>query len=176
MRKLKDPSSLKQEMSGKSAEDEDQLSPTTTIEVDKEVNGRHYRGTFIFKVPTLGDMIMIGKMKTAYLPQGAAADPTAATLVEQVCYLEVCLQDPRPSWWKPLEFREADVLTHLYLEAAAYANKFLGRDANGRTTDQSHAATDDASDGADSEGNVEPSLQPSEQRSPVVVHDTAGSR
>ena len=97
---IQDPSELRERLEGKTTEAEG-LPPTTVIDV-KGTHGRRYVGRFTYKVPTLGDQIAIGQLKSIYLPQGAVADQNATFIVEQISYLEVTLaKEGRPAWYKP---------------------------------------------------------------------------
>ena len=171
--RLKDPATVRRELQGESVEDPSQMKDTTTISVDETIRGVNYRGTFVYKVPTLADSILIGRMKTQYLPEGSAADQTAALLVEQICYLEVTLQQPRPAWWKPLEFREGDLVALVYSEALAYANKFLGRHEKHGTAESSDDESGDGWDASSDEGDVGEDLSGADQRSKITLsHST----
>lgn len=164
------------------AETEEELPPITTIELDcTDDRGRQYKGSFVFKVPTLGDQIVIGKLKAQYLPDGAAADTNAALLVEQICYLEVCLQfsnkHPRPDWWKPFHFYDATPVTALYMEVMAYEARFHGGDKDS-DADQGDAGTgqeDGVGTAATDQPHVGRKVQPPAKRREVVSPDTARS-
>jgi hypothetical protein len=125
---LQDPRKLLDEMKGEAESETKQPIPLITrFDIDTELGGIQYKGTFTYKVPNLGEQILIGKLKNSYLPDGSSADGHSALLVEQICYLQVTLQDPTPSWWKPMEFHAADIVSILYAKGLAYANTFLGR-------------------------------------------------
>jgi hypothetical protein len=104
--------------------------------------GVRYQGDFIYRVPRMIDQVSIGRLKSEYLPQGGMADPNAAIIVEQLCYLAVTIQDPKPAWWKPSEFYDAAPLGAVYKEALDYERKFHGGDA-----DDSEARSGVGSDG-----------------------------
>lgn len=140
-------------------EEKEELSPATTLHVDCiDKRGHRYLGAFHYRVPTLGDLVEIGKMKTFYLPQGAAADDTARLLIEEICYLEVTLQKPRPSWWEPFKMFDPLPVHRLYAEAMSYERRFLGR-----------AQVDGSGAGAGSESAEDAGAVP------VEAHDGAGA-
>lgn len=174
-RKLKSPSELREEMEVRDRE-QTTLSNITTIEIDETVNGQRFKGAFTYKVPTLGDQILIGRMKSQYLPNGAAADPNAQALVEWLCYLEVTLQKPLPAWWKPMEFTASDVVAKLYSEVVAYANSFLGRGKDRGEAEGDDGLQDDGGDDPDAQGDVESEIQSPHQRSKVVIADSSRAK
>lgn len=113
------------------AAEKEKLDAETWFEIDcTDTRGNRYRGRFHYRVPTLGQTIEIGRMKAAYLPNGAATDRTAALLVEQICYLHITLQKPTPAWWKPFELYDALPVSTLYAEAISYEARFLGVGSN----------------------------------------------
>jgi hypothetical protein len=170
---LKTPSELRRELTQKPSTTQPRLPPFTRIEVDETIRGVRYAGSFTFKVPTLADQIVIGQMKARYLPNGSKTDPTSELLVEQICYLEVTLQEPRPSWWRPLEFTEADVLAKVYVEAMGYANTFLGRDKIDRATDSADGVGDDGGDDGGAESAVVKDLPSADERpTTIIAHST----
>jgi len=167
MDSLKSPSEIKRELTQKKPTE--RLPPTTRIEVDETIRGVRYAGTFVFKVPTLADQIVIGQIKARYLPNGGKADPVSELLVEQICFLEVTLQDPKPSWWRPLEFTESDLLAKVYVEAMGYANTFLGRNSvSGEVDGDNGIGNDGGGDGA-SESTVDEGVSSADQRPPLVI-------
>lgn len=167
-RKLKSPSELRDEIEHRDRE-QAVLSNITTIPIDEVVNGQRFTGTFTFKVPNLGEQILIGQMKSKYLPNGAVADANAAALVEWICYLEVTLQDPKPTWWKPMEFSASDIVAKLYSEAVAYANRFLGRDKDRGSAQGDDGVQDGGWNDPDTQGDVESAVQSADQRSKVTL-------
>jgi hypothetical protein len=167
MDSLKSPSEIKKELTQKKPTE--RLPTTTRIEVDETIRGVRYAGTFVFKVPTLADQILIGQIKARYLPNGGKADPVSELLVEQICFLEVTLQDPKPSWWRPLEFTESDLLARVYVEAMGYANTFLGRNAvSGKTDGDNDIGNDGRDDGA-SEGAVGEGVPSADERPKTII-------
>ncbi len=148
----------------------DYTRPYHSFEFDRTVRGQQYKGTFTSKVPSLGDMIEIGRMKTAYLPQGSAADASAAVLVEAICYLEVVLEKDRPEWWSPLDFLDSAIVMMVYAEVVAYANKFLGRDTeSGDTAGTDEEQGEPGGTGSPDESSVDEDVQPAPQRREVVI-------
>lgn len=108
------------------------LPPLTTLTIDVTGSrGKHYQGSFVFKVPTIGEQIEIGRLKAAYLPQGATSDPNAALLVEQCCFLEVTIQKKgMPAWFRPFDLYDAAPVSALYAEAIKYERRFHRTDKN----------------------------------------------
>jgi hypothetical protein len=145
---LKDPAELIRELDDKQKPSDEELPPITVLELDVEgTRGRRYRDQFHFKVPTLADQIMIGKLKNQYLPEGGAADINATALVEQICYLEVTLQKPRPDWWEPFAFYDATPIAALYKEALAYERKFHGEHDDNQPDSEGAGSTERPDDG-----------------------------
>lgn len=166
MAKLKSPDELKMDLARNPTE---QLKAFTSFTIDETILGIRYQGLFNFKVPTVADQIMIGQMKNNYLPNGGKADPQSELLVEQICYLSVTLQDPKPVWWKPMEFTATDLISKLYLEALAYANRFLGRNTDTGANSGSNESQDDGSDALGDESAMGENLQRPNERSKVTL-------
>jgi hypothetical protein len=166
---LRTPAEMRAEVEGADSDQQaEQLPPTTTFNIDETVRGRRFQGTFGFKVPTLADQIVIGQMKNRYLPGGGTADVQSALLVEYICYLEVTLTS-KPTWWKPLEFTEADLVMKVYQEAVSYTNRFLGRGPKRREADSDDGGEDGGGGDSDPEGDVEPSVSSPDQRSKTTL-------
>lgn len=152
--KLQDPEDLLAKHRGQAApEEEEQLLPTTTISIDEKDNqGRRYAGSFLFTVPTFGQQIEIGRMKAQYLPEGARADVNAATLVDLLCYLTVCIDftgaHKKPTWWNPLSARVAAPYLVLYGRCLDYEARFHGRIPQHRG-DDGELSSEDGSHGDD---------------------------
>lgn len=122
------------------AAEKEKLDAETWIELDcTDARGFRYQGRFHFRVPTLGQQIEIGRMKAAYLPNGAAMDRTATLLVEQICYLHITLQKPLPKWWTPFEMFDATPVSTLYAEAISYEARFLGAGSNAGSNAGAHS-------------------------------------
>jgi hypothetical protein len=172
---MKSPAEHKAALTGE-REAEEELSPTTTISIDETVRGKRYQATFVYEVPTLGDQILIGQLKNKYLPDGGQADPLSAHLVEQICYLEVTLKGEKPAWWTPMTFRESDLIAKLYVEGVAYANRFLGRDADDGAADSPDAGGLAGSGAPGNEGDVGEDLPGADERSPTVISHSARAR
>jgi len=146
------------------------LTPVTTIQLDAKGTTRHWAGEFTYKVPTLADQIKIGAMKTAYLPMGSANDPTAAMLVEQICYLEITLTK-KPDWWKPMDFYDATPVSALYKEVTQYERRFHG-EREDAIADEGGAVGVEEPDG-DGGVDVGRKVQPPAQRSETLVSHSA---
>jgi len=156
-------------------EAESSLPSITKIHVSVVgTRGVRYQGDFIYRVPRMIDQVSIGRLKSEYLPQGGMADPNAAIIVEQLCYLAVTIQDPKPDWWKPSEFYDAAPLGAVYKEALNYERKFHGGDA-----DDSKVRSGVGSDGILESDGPEPASEvavgrkvqpPSKRRETLVTH------
>lgn len=156
-------------------EEKPDLPPMTKFAIDfADRKGKRWQGEFIYKVPTLGDMLRIANLKTAQLPAGSPWDANGAMLSEMMCYLEVTLQKPRPKWWSPHLFYSAEVLAKVYAEATAYADRFLGRTPpSGGDEGKAREEEGDAPPGDD---DVEREVQPpSQRRETLVSHTSRGS-
>lgn len=155
------------------AQDRGELPAMTRLHIDVEgTRGKRYRGEFHYTVPTLADQIQMGRLKATYLPQGAAADANAAILAEQICYLAVTIQDPKPEWWNPFAMYDAAPIGALYGEALKYERKFHGRDEDDRGDDAGAAESSAGSDGgseADGEATVGRKVQPPAKRRETIV-------
>jgi len=159
-------------------EEAEDLPPITKIHIDVQGwRGRRYEGDFVFKVPTLGDQIAIGRMKAAYLPTGSPTDPNAMVLTEQICYLEVTLQKPRPDWWKPFQLYDGVPVSALYAEAVAYERRFHGEAPKAPAVPEGDSKSDDAAgDGAGDQAPVGRKVPPSaERRTVIAAHGTRRS-
>ena len=176
-RKIKDPSELRDELSPEeNLEAQEEMSPRHPFRIERTIRGKTFAGDFSFEVPTLAEQVLIGAMKSRYLPHGSDADANAGSLVEQICYLEVTLKE-KPTWWKPFTFREADLVVAVYAEVIAYANKFLGRGADDGSDTSSDGKEDGSGDAPSSESDVGGDAQPSDKRSKVIVsHGERSSR
>ena len=159
----------------KEAED---LPPLTTLSIDVEGSrGKRYQGSFVFKVPTIGEQIEIGRLKAAYLPQGSAADPNAALLVEQCCFLEVTLQKKGlPAWFRPFELYDAAPISALYAEAIKYERRFHRADKK-PTADFSDnsGAPNSSGDAPESVLGMGADLSAASKRSKVLISESARS-
>lgn len=171
-----DPGTLKKQFESKektALEDED-IPATTRIDLDVEgTRGRKYKGTFVFKVPTIGDQIRIGQMKAAYLPSGAGADPNSAMLVEQICFLEVTMQGDKPPWWAPLEMFDAAPISELYRRALDYERRFHG--AGTKSEDNSEVVSGSDGSHSDGENGMGRKVQATAERSETLVAHGEGS-
>ena len=161
------------------AADRGELPPITRLKIDVEgTRGKRYRGEFIFHVPTLGDQIQMGRLKSTYLPQGGAADANAAILTEQICYLAVTIQDPKPEWWNPFGMYDAAPIGTLYGEALTYERKFHGRDEVGESASSGDGQAQSESDGGselDGEATLGRKIQPpAKRRETIVAHTERG--
>ena len=171
---LESPEDLRKRMAKESQPEEaekDFSKPYHSFDFDRTVRGQQFKGTFISKVPSIGDQIEIGRLKSVYLPHGATADQNAAALVEAVCYLEVTLDAKRPEWWKPMEFLDSAIVMMVYAEVVAYANKFLGVNKGSGTTSKTDEGSGESGGEAalDKSGVVEDVQTPPERREVVIT-------
>jgi len=148
------PDEMRRRLSGSQLDEDEEyedLSPMTTLSIDiKDTRGKRYNASFVYKVPSIGEQIEIGRLKSAYLPQGAVADRNAQLLVEQICYLEVTIQkNDLPAWWKPFELYDAAPVTALYAEAIKYERRFLGVDSEVRVAPQKDQVGSEVDEGSD---------------------------
>jgi len=150
----------------KTEEAADELSPIKSIQLDVQGSRKRWVGDFVFKVPTLADQVKIGAMKTAYLPMGSANDVSAATLVEQICYLEVTLQK-KPDWWKPMEFYDATPVSKLYEEVTRYERRFHGERKDARANGEGLEGVEEPTSGTSA--HVGRKVQPPAERSEVLI-------
>ncbi len=171
------PDELKKQIEGEDDEPEEELPPLAMLTIDvKGSRGRRYAHSFKYKVPTLGEQVMIGRMKAEYLPKGGDADSNAALLIEQICYLEVTLQkEGVPAWWKPFELYDAAPVGALYGEAVKYERRFHGSAADAEPDQADASARPEDTNGAVSEDSagVGRKVQPAAKRRKVVVSNRA---
>lgn len=139
MPSLPDPSEQLQKLTAKTQEEEpkEDLPAQTVIELDTvDSRGKRYKGRFLFKVPTIGDQITMGLLKSGYLPQGAAADNNANLLAGVCCYLAVCLKFEqgfdKPEWYDPMNAFSFDPYSELYRRCLDYENRFHGSGKDSR--------------------------------------------
>ena len=178
---MKTPDQLLKELENEEEpeKESDELPPIFPVSIDvTDGRGKRYTGKFTAKVPNLGDQIRMGQMKAGYLPQGGAADPNAMMLVEQICYLEVTLQKPRPSWWQPFQLYDATPVSALYSEVASYEARFHGEHPHQRANQDRSGESELDEGGAPAEGDahVGRKIQPPAERREVVVAHVARGR
>jgi hypothetical protein len=165
---LPDPAVLKQQMTASEIPDAPPLSPVYPFHLDvKGDRGVSWVGDFVYQVPTIGDEILIGRMKNQYLPQGGLADSHSALLVEAISYLEVTLKE-RPKWWEPLKMRDSSPLFAVYSEVRSYERRFRGHaeTAAERTEPVAQQETGSAPVGSDRLGGE---VESASKRSEVIV-------
>lgn len=171
------PDELRKQWSSAADEKEvEDLPPITTLSIDVVGSrGKRYQGSFVFKVPTIGEQIDIGRLKSAYLPQGSAADPNAALLVEQCCFLEVTIQKKNmPAWFRPFELYDASPVSALYAEAIKYERRFHRTDKNAAADLESNSEAENKR-GSDPAGVVAlgEDIPATAQRSKVLISESA---
>jgi hypothetical protein len=176
---MQDPEKVLRKMKAPTEEAEealDEISPVTTLSIDvTDTRGRRYRGDFVFKVPTLGEQIQIGRLKNEFLPNGAASDPNSLALNEQICFLQVTIQK-KPDWWKPFQFYDATPVSALYGEALKYERTFHSGHAGDRSTapDTEGAEVADADGTADQADVGRKVPAPPKRRETLVAHSSGG--
>lgn len=173
---LPDPEAALTAMRGQVADTPESLPPTTTIELDiTDQRGKRYVGKFLYHVPTLGQQVEIGRLKTQYLPQGSPADMNAATIVEVTAYLTVCIEFndayPKPAWWNPLQAYSMEPYSALFGRCLAYEAKFHGESSVDRG-DERAPEQEGPSVGSDPV-RVERQIQPPPKRRETLAGDGA---
>lgn len=158
------------------AEAEDEIPPITMLALDvKDRRGKHYTGNFYYAVPTLGDQIKMGQIKTGYLGQGGTPDVNATSIVEVLTYLTVCIhfddKNKKPAWWNPLAMYDLTPYMALYTRCLEYEAKFHGEaSVGGDDREADRTATESARERSVSVGRkVSP---PAERRETLAGHDT----
>jgi len=155
----------------------EELTPVSKVTLDVTGSrGKRYQGVFHFKCLQLGDQVQLAKLKAHYLPQGAAADPNGMLLVEQICYLEVALLDPKPDWWRPFQLYDATPVSALYTEVASYEARFHGEDPDRRGLPEVSGAEGEHDGGDPPAGDaaVGRKVQPPAQRRETLIAHSAG--
>lgn len=166
---------------GEKEEESDRLSPVTWLTVDvTDTHGRRWEGRFRFNVPTMGDIVEIGKLKTALLGgQGdvVQVDTPAFIIVEMMAFCEITIDHEKaPSWWSEIDhgakLYDAAPLRALYEEGRAYETKFHGDDSSsGSDEDEASASEDGGRLPAHGPDDMESDLgAPAERREVIVAH------
>jgi hypothetical protein len=176
-----DPEKLKDQLLAPSDDEkpDEDLPAITTLNLDVVgEKGKRYTASLTYKVPNLGEQILIGNMQAQYLPRGGLADSNAALLTEQICYLTVTLQRPLPDWWKPFAFFDATPVSALYALAVAYERRFHGADAKPKRPEETarEGEADDSGDGVEAVSAVGRKVQAPAKRSEVLVSHSSRSR
>jgi hypothetical protein len=173
-----DPEEAARLLSGTADEEAaEEIPAVTTIELDvRDARGRRYQGKFHYHVPTIGDQIKMGQIKTVMLPQGSPSDVNAAVLVDTLAYLQVCItfneQFPKPAWWKPMALYDATPFSELFRRCLDYEAKFHGRGPDAR-------GDEDGAPGAEERGGsgelpVGRKVQAPAQRRETLAGDGSG--
>jgi hypothetical protein len=156
-------------------QDQDDLcSPVTTLRLNVVGSrGKRYQGDFVYHVPTIGDQVRIGRLKSEYLPNGGLADPNAALLVEQCCYLAVTIKKA-PDWWEPFAMFDAAPISALYAEGTTYEGKFHGTDSQPQNdSDPAGEPAGPSSDSGPGEAHMGRKVQPPAKRREVIATHSA---
>jgi hypothetical protein len=157
-------------------EEDEFRSPITKIQLDvKGSRDKRYQGEFVFHVPTIGDQIRIGRLKSEYLPSGGVADPNAALLVEQCCYLAVTIKKA-PDWWDPFAMYDAVPISALYAEGTAYEATFHGASPEqGAHPGAAEGEEDTGGSNDTGEANVGRKVRRPAQRRETLLANASGS-
>jgi hypothetical protein len=159
-------------------------SPEGYIEIDAtDESGRHFAGRFKYRVPTLSQIVEIGRLK-AMLAAGQnllLADTSAGALVEMMSYLEITLTHDAPgtpAWWAETDhgskLYDVTPLRALYKEARSYEDTFHGRGkGRGRPEGDSEEPADGSGDAPDGADAVEPDVQGASHGRVVLTGDGA---
>lgn len=154
------------------------MSPKTILVLNEQsLDGRRkYHGKFPFKVPSMGDRVDIGVLKTKYLNEIANVEGEGYSIAESLAYLGITLNhDKCPQWWQDsnrgIELYDFQPMLSLYAQARAYAATFLGA-APEHPRDE---GADAGGSGAEGDGDVEHDVQPPSERSETLVSFGPGS-
>lgn len=155
-----------------------ELPPVTTIKIDAVTPlKKHYKGTFTYHVPTLGDRVDISRMRAEYLGQTKVVeDDDGVNLAEMLAYLHTTIEDKdtNPEWWtgskRGIDLYDYSPIVTLYAAARAYEATFLGG-----TTDVTDSQEEDGGEpGAVDPGDLERDVPPSPERRTIVEIDGKG--
>lgn len=167
--------------SRKEAQEQEQVPDRYTFEIDvTDSRGKRFQGRFTTRAPTIEDMINVGRLKAAFLPEGAVDDPVSATLNHMTCHLAVVLES-KPSWWNPYKFYTSDPLVAVHREVAAYEARFLGTGQESGAESGEDPSRDGSGQsqgsgrGVDRGPDVERSVQAPAERSETIVSNRKGS-
>jgi hypothetical protein len=112
------------------------VSPIKLIDIETVIGGVPCSGRFYFRVPSIGEQIRIGQIKQMMLP-GGSPDPLATLLVDQLAYLQVAIhftpENPRPAWWNPTSFYDAQPISMLFGRCLDHEATFHARHAKHRS-------------------------------------------
>lgn len=100
-------------------------SHTFTIEM-AGVTGEIYNGSFTVHRPTMGEMMRIGVNEAQQLGGLSNVDGATQMLAHMIATLEVVV-DLSPTWWKPRDIRDVEVLQAVYEKYIDYLREFQGR-------------------------------------------------
>lgn len=169
-----DPEEIFRQFGEGSDDAQPEVPPHTRIDLDfTGKRGKRYTGSFLYTVPTIADMVKIGAMKSALLPQGSAGDPTAGVLAEVICYLEVTVSHPapmqRPKWYRPLKDRDAGPYQELYRRCLDYEARFHGEDSEAGGLEDASGEAGPLRDAADPAASVGRKIQPPAERREVLA-------
>ena len=158
-------------------EDGERLTPVYAFDLDVEgEHGKRWTGSFVFRVPTVGQKIEIGHLKSTFLPngsvQGIGSETLAAGFAEMVAYLSITLTK-YPDWWKPLDMYDPNPLAEVFKEAIEYEHRFHGRDTVDGD-DQVRAGSGERS-GGDDPTDVGRKVRKRSKRSTIIESDSQAS-
>lgn len=152
-------------------------SPITRIEIDEQSpdGRRRYKGTFQFKVPTLGDRADIAALKARYLQQLSNVGDEGTAVAEMLSYLGVTIDvESAPEWWKKsklgTDLYDYSPVVALYGRCRQYEATFLGPRTESRSDEGAVAERPDVAPSS----NVGESVQDPPKRREVLA--TVGAR
>ncbi len=98
-----------------------------TFRIDMKLpSGEEFNGSFTIHRPTIGERINIGILEAQRLGGLSNIDAFTGGLAHMVATLEVVIDD-KPTWWKPQELRDVEVINEVYNKYVEYLNTFSGR-------------------------------------------------
>ena len=113
------------------------LRNTHTFKIDmKLASGETFEGTFTIHRPTIGERINIGILEAQRLGGLSNVDLYTGGLAHMLATLEIIVDD-YPTWWKPQDLRDVEVIQEVYQKYIDYLNTFQGKpgpeDGSGKT-------------------------------------------
>jgi len=96
-----------------------------TIEMSGST-GEIYAGSFTVHRPTMGEMMRIGVAEAQQLGGLSNVDVSTSMLAHMIATLEVVV-DLSPTWWKPRDMRDVEVVQAVYEKYIDYLREFQGR-------------------------------------------------
>lgn len=104
--------------------DKKDLANTYTFAIDFTApSGENFKGSFIVHRPTVGERIKIGVSEARELGGLINVDWQTSNLARIVSTLDVVI-DKAPTWWKPNDILELEVLQEVYDKYVDYLQTF----------------------------------------------------